>query len=195
MNALLLMITLASTPAAPAPADPANVAAEVLALERARARSPADPTIREHVGALARTHDLRRPDDSLMYELTAVLDANRWAAVGAAGALLLLGWIGFWAFSRPGRRRLLPVPILGILLLGAGTTGTVAQGEALDRAVVMTPDAAGRLSPVKSAPVVFVARAGDVVDLGRRRGEWCRIATADGRSGWMRRTDLGLITD
>lgn len=67
------------------------------------------------------------------------------------------------------------------------------QGNGQVRGIVLVSSVNVLSAPSENSTDVFVLHEGVKVALEEQRGEWVRITLPDGKSGWMRRENLGII--
>lgn len=77
------------------------------------------------------------------------------------------------------------------LVAEVADAGPQAAATDAGQAAIMAPGRIGaipvnvRAGPSSSAPKLFVAKAGEPVQLGATDGGWIRVVTADGGTGWV----------
>jgi hypothetical protein len=81
---------------------------------------------------------------------------------------------------------------LGVVTLLAWSA-VAAHWPELDRAVVIGSQPAVRIAPAANAAVLFDLKSGELVNEDSRYGDFVRISTADGRSGWVAATDVEKV--
>ncbi|MCF7785242.1 MAG: SH3 domain-containing protein [Prosthecobacter sp.] len=123
-------------------------------------------------------------------------------------------WLSFNGFAVLGSLSLLlfAVTFFGMPVLSQ-SLGTIARGAAvslglvtllswsivaarwpeLDRAVVVGTQPAVHIAPAANAAVLFDLKPGELVNEGSSHGDFIRISTADGRSGWVAATDVEKV--
>lgn len=81
---------------------------------------------------------------------------------------------------------------LGVVALLAWSV-VAARWPELDRAVVVGTQPAVHIAPAAHAAVLFDLKPGELVNEGSSHGDFIRISTADGRSGWVAATDVEKV--
>jgi tetratricopeptide (TPR) repeat protein len=60
-------------------------------------------------------------------------------------------------------------------------------------AIVLTPTVTVLSAPDENSTDVFLLHEGVKVSLNENRGDWVKISLPDGKSGWMKKNDIGII--
>jgi len=201
--AVLLLAPLASFAATEVAADPAALAAKgnaawraesrgdaVLQWERALILDPRQPAARAGL-AVAEDAGAKSPALQPVEVYAAVLPEDVWAILAAAAF-----WIGVVALALPRvsrfPRRSAHHTIAGccaaILLLALpGVYGAIRHR---DRGVVLSANTALSLTPTATAETVQRLEAGDRVRVLGAFGDFRRVLTADGTSGWIKKASV-----
>ena len=168
----------------------------ILAYERARLLTPRDPDLLANL-ALARKA-ATAPEESAPYpRLDAVLNylsRNEWAWLVAGSALFLGGFaVVCGAVQLPRQWALGSAGFAGICILTGATALYVRRAET-GRGVILSSDAAVRLSPFEKAESLGTASAGRLVRLGARNGDF-QYLEVPGTSlqGWLAGKDVAAI--
>lgn len=118
-----------------------------------------------------------------------------WAYLAVLGALVLAAGLGFYLFSRwlrPGF-----IAAAAGLLLSLGGLGMAYASEAYRAAhrpgVVLVPSSYVKAAPSADAPDAFVLHEGAEVVVRERLDAWRKVRLPDGKVGWLRQEDLGLV--
>jgi hypothetical protein len=118
---------------------------------------------------------------------------------------LLLPWLGVLGLGVAGaatlarrvyprhRRTLLAAALLGICLLGVAIAHGVALWPIMHEAVVITPTAPARDSPVPMGDPSFVLREAEIVKTGARHDGFVLVQSRAGRQGWVSSGSLAPI--
>jgi uncharacterized protein YgiM (DUF1202 family) len=83
--------------------------------------------------------------------------------------------------------RFLPTAVLATAALLAASVAAAASAE---RVVVQDPYLEFHSGPGRGYPVFHVVDRGESVDLVRRRTDWIKVRSADGKEGWVNRGQL-----
>lgn len=81
---------------------------------------------------------------------------------------------------------------LGVLALFAWSAVAMRWPE-LDRAVVVGTQPAVHIAPAANAAVLFDLKPGEIVSEDNSYGDFIRISTADGRSGWVAAAEVERV--
>ncbi|MDR9375175.1 MAG: tetratricopeptide repeat protein [Schleiferiaceae bacterium] len=118
-----------------------------------------------------------------------------WAYLALLGTLLLGLGLGFYFYSRwlrPGF-----IAASAGLLLSLGGLGMVYASENFRQthqpAVVLSASSYAKAGPSEDAPDAFVLHEGSEVIVLNRLDAWRKVRLPDGKVGWLRREDLGLV--
>jgi len=108
----------------------------------------------------------------------------------AVAIIFLLGGIYFRRFTR----RFVVMAIL-LLVLACGNLFIAfhASGEIGTKAIVIKPETESYYGPFDSATVFFKLQRGIVVTVLQKNDDWCKVRRADGKSGWVKVSDLEII--
>jgi Tetratricopeptide repeat len=164
----------------------------ILAYERAKLLTPRDPDLlanlamaRKAATAFAEPGPNPRLEGAVSY-----LSRDEWSWL-AGGSALLLGLLavarGAVCPAAPGLRRVMAAAAGGALLLmsASGAALWLRRGEGV-RGIVLTDDAAVRLSPFLTAESLGTPGAGRMVRLGKeKRGYWQVEVAGTKLAGWM----------
>jgi hypothetical protein len=165
----------------------------VLNYERARLLEPNDADIEANLRRVRETAGLAPEPRNVVERMPSL-----------AGPLLL-PWLGVLGLAVAGvaalarrvyprhRRALLAAALLGVCLLGAAITQAVALWPIMHEAVVITPTAPVRDSPVPMGDPSFVLREAEIVTTGTRHDGFVLVQSRAGRQGWVPSGNLASI--
>ena len=173
----------------------------ILSYERAKLLAPRDPDLLANL-TLARKAATVFDKGSFDPRLEAVLtwlSLNEWSwlVVGAAiwiGVLSVMG--GVVRLSRPATRKFAAASLVfASLIILAGATALFLRRDERTRGIVLSKDAAIRLSPFEKAETIGTPGAGRIVHVGEKNGGYFYI-TVPGTElhGWMAGADVARIT-
>lgn len=157
----------------------------ILNYERARLLAPNDPDIAGNQGAARRKAGLELEHSSAMQRAARTLTMNMWFAL-ATSALFVFALTWPLKLLRPQARRLLNITCTTAamgLVIAIGALGL--RSTELNRAVVVVPEAVAGVSPVTVAAPVFKLRAGEIVSLQRKHGNFALVRNQTGHKGWV----------
>lgn len=171
----------------------------ILAYERARLITPRDPDLAANL-TRARKSAAAFDESGMNPRLEAVLgylSRHEWSWV-TAGCALALGVCVFIAtVFRPGRSTRQALGVISVLALLAGAGGATAlwlRRDEAARGIVLTPNAAVRLSPFADADSVGTAGVGHSVRLLESRAGFRYIEIPNASlKGWISATDVAAI--
>ena len=172
----------------------------ILAYERARLLTPRDPDLLANL-ALARKAATAFEESGRNPRLEAAisyLSRNEWSWLVAAGALglgVLSVLLGVVTLQPRGMKNLaVACGILFGIFLAAGATALYLRSDEAGRGIVLSSEAAVRLSPFEKAELIGTAPAGRMVHLGERNGDFFYIeATGANLRGWLASSDVAAI--
>jgi tetratricopeptide (TPR) repeat protein len=172
----------------------------ILAYERARLITPRDPDLLANL-ALARkaANAIEEPTfDPRLDAVLSYLSRNEWSWL-VVGATLFLGGlaliVGAMGVSRRGLRPyvLAAAGLAGIVIL-AGAAALYLRRDEANRGVVLSLDAAVRLSPFDKAEALGVPGCGRFVRLGEKSGDFIYVdVLASQLHGWIASKDVALL--
>ncbi|MEO5712670.1 MAG: tetratricopeptide repeat protein [Luteolibacter sp.] len=174
----------------------------ILAYERAKLLAPRDPDLQANLN-LARKAATVFDKSALDPRLEAVvgyLSLNEWSWL-VAGAALWIGVLsvvaGVVRISKPVARRLsLGSIVFSGILIAAGTTALVLRRDEAERGVMLSKDAAIRLSPFEKADAVGTPGAGRIVRMGAKNGGYFHVEVPGTElRGWVSETDVARIAE
>jgi hypothetical protein len=166
----------------------------ILNLERAQALAPRDAAVTHNLAVAREQAGLTTAFTGGWRAVVRALSWNAmtWLAVAALGIFcgaLLAGRV--WR----GRSR----TTLGLTLTGSLSALLVLAGAMalrwpeLHRAVILTADTPARIAPAGAAGVSFTLPAGETVQAQKSHGGFVLVQTSDGRSGWVRQTQVANV--
>ncbi len=172
----------------------------ILAYERARLVTPRDPDLLANL-TLARkaANAIEEPArDPRLDAVLGYLSRNEWSwlVVGAAlslGGLALI--VGAMGVSRRGLRPYVftAAGLAGVVLV-AGAAALYLRRDEANRGVVLSPDAAVRLSPFEKAEALGVPGCGRFVRLGEKSGGFYYVdVPASQLHGWLASKDVAAV--
>lgn len=158
----------------------------ILNYERALWLAPADRAVAANLQTAQRQSGLAVTQPTLLDRSLGLLsfDALAWSGTAAALALSLAVLI---ARSRRSIRGSVPraVAAASTLVLIAASAILVWRWPDLERAVAIADATPVHIAPAGAADASFQLKAGELVQLGRRYGEYVLVHTGDGRTGWV----------
>lgn len=165
----------------------------LLNFERARWLAPRDAAIRAGLQQLRQDAGLFTDAEPRWARPFLELSLNEWSWLAAAawavcGGLILARGLGV---------KRLPLKsglALSGILLAAGLGGIAIGLAQMDRAVVIGDHAPIRVSPYAYARQVASVSEGRPLTVTGSHGEFIKVRTATGQTGWMAATDVGRIT-
>ncbi len=69
----------------------------------------------------------------------------------------------------------------------------VRRERTVKRGVVLVPAVTLTNAPEENSSAAFVLHEGVTVQITEERGQWVQISLPDGKSGWLKKTNLGII--
>ncbi len=113
---------------------------------------------------------------------------------------VVLYWLLFalliaFVYAREWRRPVLRMAVVNLLLLilVVALAFSRAQLDRRERAVILAKEVNVRYGPSSNDVVAFVLHEGSVVGIKNEKAGWYQISLPDGKSGWMKKEDCGLI--
>lgn len=170
----------------------------ILAYERARLLTPRDPDLLANL-ALARKAAAVAEEPGIHPRLDAVLNylsRNEWSWLVAGGALFLgILAVVCGAAKLPRQWVAGPACLAGFCIIAGATALYLRRGET-GRGVVLSGDAAARLSPFEKAESLGTPGDGRIVRLGAGSGDFQYIEIPGaGLSGWLAGKDVAAIAE
>jgi len=168
----------------------------VLNYERALRLAPGDQDIRNNLRRVRRNAGLYLEDQPLYRRAAGLLQADQWALL--AGACLFVLALSLLLPLLTGRipaalaRGIAIASLLGLVL---SLPAAVYDYRDWNNGVVVNDSARLLISPFASAASSGSIKAGRLVHPEKRYGDYLLVTDETGRSGWLHRTDLALITD
>lgn len=165
----------------------------VLNYERARLLEPNDSDIDANLRRVREMSGLPPEARNGFERISGLASPRTLAWVGVLG-LLTAGAAALARRVYPRhRRKLLAATLLGICLLGVAITNGVALWPIMHEAVVITPTAEVRDSPVPMGEPSFVLREAEIVKTSARHDRFVLIQSRAGRKGWVSSENLAPI--
>ncbi len=181
-----------------------DIGKAILYYEKARALNPNDPEILLNLElANLKVQDrIEMPKPFFLFRwwerLKHAMGLTGWSQLTAALYVLTISLLIVHLFVRPGfTRKLVRVALFGFagLTMGAALLlyVNIREIHTQKQAVVLAATVNVLSGPDDNSTDVFVLHEGVKVRLSEQRGEWVKITLPDGKSGWMRRSYLGVI--
>ena len=172
----------------------------ILAYERARLFAPRDADVAANLAMVRKgaAGGDAASQLSWFHQFLLYFSRHEWACV-IAGAALLLGALALFAGSRSlkgrgGRQVCVAMASVAGLVLSLGVVALHARRVEADLGIVLSPDAALRLSPFDRAEAIGSPGAGRRVVIGQQSGDY-RFVEVEGAPmrGWLAVADLAPI--
>ena len=181
-----------------------NLGQAILNYEKALKLDPNDPDIRYNLElANLRVVDrLELPPRFFLFDwwdsLKTYFSLGQLTRLVAGLFILSILLVVFWLFTRRYRLRrwLLTGTIISGILLFFWTYILVKQSETYRnnrQAVVLTPTITVMSAPDEVSTDVFLLHEGVKIRLDEQRETWVKISLPDGKSGWIKTGDIGII--
>jgi len=205
ITAALCAATLATASAAPVSAEAlftkanaeqhaGNTGAAILGYERAALLAPRDSAIQQNLAATRENAGLSVPAIPSWQRPAHVLRFDGLAILGSAAALicgLLLTGNGMLPPPYRGPVRVVSAVCIATALF-AGSALALRWSE-LDRAVVLASEPEAHVAPAASSAIVSLLTPGEIVQAHETHGDYVRITTPDGLTGWVATTTIEPI--
>ena len=166
----------------------------ILHYERAQILAPHDAAIAQNLRAAREKAGVSAPAVAAWQRPVQALSLDALAILVSICLLLLcllLFGTRFLATTLRGMASTLAGVLGAVALLALGAIGL--RWPELSRAVILPAQATARVAPAASAGAVFEPKGGDLVALRGAYGDYVRVRTADGRAGWINKTEIEPI--
>ena len=182
-----------------------DIARAILNYERALLMSPGNGDIRANLEiARAKTVDKVVPQPELFFvnwylSLRAVMSVDGWATVGILTFLIFLIGMGLYFFVSAIQLRKVGfyVSVVSVCLCLLSNLFAYQQKEIMqrhDKAIILVPSVTVRSTPSESGTGLFILHEGHKVSIkDDSMREWREIVIEDGKVGWVRLADIGII--
>ena len=165
----------------------------VLNYERAMLLEPNDPDIDANLRHVRQAAGLPPESNSGFERMAGFASPRILAWLGVLGLLIAgAGVLARQSYPRH-RRKLLAATLVGIFLLGLTVSNAIALWPIMHEAVVITPAAPVRVSPVPIEEPLFVLPEASIVRMSAEHDGFVLIQNKAGRMGWVQRTALAPI--
>lgn len=167
--------------------------AALLAYERALTLEPGNPDVLANLQKIIDQSDLDRPQYSIAQEFAYTLPVNTWMLLLliGSGTTILSGLLVWYA------PKLAPIPTLGLYLaiplMIMSSAGLLIWKKDFNRALILIPDTALRLSPNTSGDILSTISNGTWVEIIDAYEPFYVIRTPDKREGYVKDTELGKV--
>ena len=166
----------------------------ILNYEQARLLAPSDEAIGQNLRIAREKAGVSAPTVPTWQRPAHWLSFNALAGLASISLLLLSGLL-FSARRIPQNYRGLArgmAATLGTIMLLASAAVALRWSE-MDRAVIVGSDPIAHIAPAADAATSVELRPGEIVSAKDQYGDFVRIRTDDGRTGWVPRSDLERI--
>lgn len=182
-----------------------DIARAILNYERALLMSPGNGDIRANLEiARAKTVDKVVPQPELFFvnwylSLRAVMSVDGWATAGILTFLIFLIGMGLYFFVSAIQLRKVGfyVAVVSVCLCLLSNLFAYQQKEIMqrhDKAIILVPSVTVRSTPSESGTGLFILHEGHKVSIkDDSMREWREIVIEDGKVGWVRLADIGII--
>jgi len=166
----------------------------ILAYERGQQLAPRDPAIAVYLKAARDTAGLAAPAPPWWQSAARALTMNEWAWSGSLALALICG-VTFLGRLLPTRLRqpLKTLSAVCALAIFVSITALLLRWPELSRAVVLNSHVIALIAPAKSAEPLFTLVEGEIVRAKKALHNFVFVHTADGRSGWVERTQIERV--
>jgi tetratricopeptide (TPR) repeat protein len=123
------------------------------------------------------------------------LTPNEWAllmAAVSAAFFITLAWIEFQRAARP--RGTLALLLVMMALTASAAVASYRHVRVSRQGVVVSRQCTVRFGPLEDSQSAFQLPDGSEVDIVDVNGSWYQVRTLKGRSGWVNRSDLVIVT-
>jgi hypothetical protein len=165
----------------------------ILNYERARLLAPGDDDLAANLHFVRAKAGLTDARESWFNRSLLCVRPNILAWLGSFG-LVLVGMSMLLVRVLPPRRLAFRwLTFVGALLISSAIGSAIATWPRVKQAVVITPNAPARTSPVSFAESAFKLPEGETVTVRAEHHDFALVQTTAGRSGWVPRADLGFV--
>ena len=166
----------------------------ILGYERASLLAPGDPAIAQNLHAAREKAGVSAPAVPVWQRPAHTLSLDG-LAVLASVSLLIVSLLFFGVRLIPATQRNLIRGVaasFGVIALVASLSVVVRWPE-LTRAVIVGARSTARIAPAGNAEKSFELKSGELVQAGKRYGQFVLVRASDGRSGWVSRGEVENI--
>jgi hypothetical protein len=164
----------------------------VLNYERARILAPTDPDIQQNLSHVRESVGLPALHPGWLNRHARLANPNTVYWIGVLG-LAIAGSTALLRHTRPAHRVAWTAGTVGgCLLMALSLVDAAATASTLQQYVVMTATPA-RISPTSAVEPLFTVPLADVVDVRGQHQGYALIRDAQGREGWVARSDLAQV--
>ena len=158
----------------------------VLNYERALWLNPGDPDAKANLRFVRKTAGLFEPSREWWQIAPGWMSLDAWSWTACISWFLLataliLRW---WNRSAQWSAALKPVIAALVVLLAISLASAIIRAPDARQAIVLASETPLRVAPLEKSASTAALRAGDVVRIGSRRGEFLYVETEDGKAGW-----------
>ena len=163
-----------------------NLGSAILNYERAALLAPGDAAIIQNLSVAREKAGVSLPAISAWQRPAYVLGFDGLALLASASAIACgLLMVGAGAIPAQYRRSARAASAVFAAAALFGGSSLVLRSSELDRAVVLAANAEARIAPASSSAVTMQLLPGETVTPHESHGDFDRITTVDGRSGWV----------
>lgn len=170
-----------------------NFPKAILNYERALVLNPRDPEIQANLKLARDAAQLPTGNLNGLQQLARWLPLNTWVWLGSVAfwsVILLILLARLWEWRWPLRGGLLTLCVIVLLLSGLALGGYHTLSKT---GIVIGGDAALTVSPTETSPKKELLKPGQDAHIERKHGDYYYARTADGKSGWIKNTELVAV--
>jgi hypothetical protein len=158
--------------------------------ERARLLEPGNADIEANLQWVREHSGLPAIPTNWLERATSFASPNTMALLGWIGLVLVgAGVLSVRSFSQS-RLSLRMATYAGIILVAFSALSAIATWQKYNEAVVITPEAAARISPVTNGEISFKLSPGEMVIINGHYSDFELVKNSAGHSGWVAQNDI-----
>jgi len=120
---------------------------------------------------------------------------REWLSAAAVAYWLLCGTLVVLIYIPSWRRPLLRTAGALVLVLALAVAASISRAylEGQEEAVILAKEAKVHYGPSEKDVIAFILHEGITVEIENVKGDWYQVSLPDGKAGWVKREECGVI--
>jgi tetratricopeptide (TPR) repeat protein len=166
----------------------------IAAYRRAEQLTPRNSALRANLNFVRRKAAGEQSRLPLATTLLRFLTPNEWTVMASIALALAFAALVLGEVRRTSSRGIVATLLTCTLLLGVAAGASYRDRHTLRQAVVVSKQSAVRYGPLEESQTAFSLNDGAEFVITDNSSNWFQVRLADGRSGWLKSSDVTFVT-